>query len=138
MSKPSSDSVHPLDVALGILIRLRRQELRISQEQLGAIVGVTFQQVQKYEHGTNRVSFSRLVAIAGALRCRIADLVAPMENGNALAAAPQQINHLTQPGAVELLKAYCAIGSAQHRRALLRLAQELAASKALVAESGRT
>ncbi len=129
MSKPSATPPHLPDLLLGRLIRLRRQELGLSQEQLGAVIGVTFQQVQKYEHGTNRVGFSRLVAIAGALHCRVADLVAPLDDKNMLATASPQLNELTQAGAADLLKAYCAIGSAQRRRALLRLAEALAMGK---------
>ncbi len=68
-------SPNPLDIALGSRIRLRRRELGYSQEQLAREVGITFQQVQKYEHGTNRVSFSRLVEIAQALNCGVVDIV---------------------------------------------------------------
>jgi transcriptional regulator with XRE-family HTH domain len=55
------------DLRIGALIRLRRTSIGMSQEKLGEILGVTFQQVQKYEKGTNRVSASRLVEIAAAL-----------------------------------------------------------------------
>jgi transcriptional regulator with XRE-family HTH domain len=55
------------DRAVGERIRLRRQELRMSQSVLGDLLGVTFQQVQKYESGKNRVSASRLARVAKAL-----------------------------------------------------------------------
>jgi transcriptional regulator with XRE-family HTH domain len=71
---------HPLDVELGRYIRKRRRELGLSQDQLGRMVGVTFQQVQKYEHGTNRVSFSRLVEIAQSLNCSVAELIGDLGN----------------------------------------------------------
>ncbi|MDP1642747.1 MAG: helix-turn-helix domain-containing protein [Phenylobacterium sp.] len=58
---------HPLDVRVGVLIRTRRKEIRLSQEALAKACGVSFQQIQKYEAGTNRISFSRLVEIARAL-----------------------------------------------------------------------
>ena len=77
------NSPHPLDVALGSRIRLRRRELGFSQEQLARQVGITFQQVQKYEHGTNRVSFSRLVEIAQALRCGVMDIVGDLDKSKA-------------------------------------------------------
>ncbi len=64
-----------LDVAIGAAIRLRRRHLKISQEMLADRCGVTFQQVQKYENGANRVSFSRLVQIAHALGLRIGEVV---------------------------------------------------------------
>ena len=55
------------DVDIGKLIRLRRTELKISQEDLGGKLGITFQQIQKYEKGVNRVGAARLQAIAIAL-----------------------------------------------------------------------
>jgi transcriptional regulator with XRE-family HTH domain len=58
---------NPIDVHVGSRIRLRRTLLGISQERLADAVGLTFQQVQKYEKGANRVSSSRLVDLANAL-----------------------------------------------------------------------
>ena len=57
----------PVDVAIGARMRLRRKSLGISQGVLSERVGVSFQQIQKYERGANRVSGSMLVAIAAAL-----------------------------------------------------------------------
>ena len=54
------NSADPIDVHVGSRIRLRRQLLGLSQEKLGESLGLTFQQVQKYERGANRVSASRL------------------------------------------------------------------------------
>ncbi len=58
---------NPIDVHVGARIRLRRTLLGISQSTLAAMLGLTFQQVQKYEKGINRVSSSRLVDLANAL-----------------------------------------------------------------------
>lgn len=59
---------HPADIEVGRRIRLRRKQLGLSQTQLGLLIGpVTFQQVQKYEKGRNRVGPSRLIQIAAAL-----------------------------------------------------------------------
>lgn len=58
---------HPADIAVGARIRLQRQVLGVSQARLGKELGVTFQQVQKYEKGINRVSPSRLQHIADVL-----------------------------------------------------------------------
>jgi transcriptional regulator with XRE-family HTH domain len=58
---------NPIDVHVGSRIRLRRTLLGISQERLAEAIGLTFQQVQKYERGMNRVSSSRLVDLANAL-----------------------------------------------------------------------
>ncbi len=64
-----------LDVLIGARIRAARKLLGISQEVLAQQCGVTFQQVQKYEKGVNRVSFSRLVGICRAMKLPLADLV---------------------------------------------------------------
>ncbi len=65
--------VNSVDVAVGQQIRVRRLAKGISQSSLADAIGVTFQQVQKYERGTNRVSASKLVAIANALSTDVAD-----------------------------------------------------------------
>ncbi len=57
-------SPNPVDIHVGTRVRLRRQILKMSQEKLGDQLGVTFQQVQKYERGTNRVGASRLWRMA--------------------------------------------------------------------------
>ena len=66
---------NPVDVEVGARVRARRRALRLSQSQLADALGITFQQVQKYERGANRVSASMLVAIAQVLRTSVAELV---------------------------------------------------------------
>ena len=124
------NSPHPLDVALGSRIRLRRRELGFSQEQLARQVGITFQQVQKYEHGTKRVSFSRLVEIAQALRCGVMDIVGDLDKSKASSLFSRHVARLNEPGAADLLEAYASIQSPKHRRAILNLAKQLAEGKA--------
>src|SRR5579862_8614725 len=63
---------NPIDVHVGLQVRLRRKELKISQEKLAETLGLTFQQVQKYERGSNRISASKLYEIARTLRVSIA------------------------------------------------------------------
>src|SRR3954454_16596549 len=75
LADPSAKSPDPMDVALGAAVRIRRRTIGISQEALAEQCGVSFQQVQKYENGANRISFSRLVQIARALKCRVVDLM---------------------------------------------------------------
>lgn len=67
---------HPVDRHVGRQIRLRRQACGVSQEQLAGAVGLTFQQIQKYERGANRVAASRLWDIARALRTEVASFYA--------------------------------------------------------------
>lgn len=73
MSKSKHDprSAKADDLAIGKRIRQRRLEQKISQSELGELLGVSFQQIQKYEKGTNRVGAARLVAIAKALECEV-------------------------------------------------------------------
>jgi len=123
-------SPHPLDVALGSRIRLRRRELGFSQEQLAREVGITFQQVQKYEHGSNRVSFSRLVDIARALGCGVMDIVGDLDSARTKPLFADHMLRLNEPGAVDLLEAYAGIRSPKHRRAILNLAKQLAEAHA--------
>jgi len=67
-----ADSPHPVDLHVGVCIRMRRKELSISQERLAESLGITFQQVQKYERGANRVSASKLWEIALVLKTPVA------------------------------------------------------------------
>ena len=85
--------------------------------------------MQKYEHGTNRVSFSRLVEIAQALRCSVMDIVGDLDKTKASSLFSRHVARLNEPGAAELLEAYSAIQSPKHRRAILNLAKQLAEGK---------
>src|SRR2546428_3767682 len=58
--RQKSDKPNPIDVQVGSRVRLRRNMLGLSQEKLGTAIGLTFQQVQKYERGANRIGASRL------------------------------------------------------------------------------
>ena len=60
MAKDIDLAPNPVDVHVGLRIRLRRKELGVSQEKLAEAIGLTFQQVQKYERAANRVSASKL------------------------------------------------------------------------------
>ena len=82
-----TDVIDPFDIALGARIRARREELRITQAQLASAADVTFQQIQKYERGVNRVSASRLALIAAALQAHPAEFFGDSEasdDGDAL------------------------------------------------------
>ncbi len=64
-------TLHPVDIHVGKRLRLRRKMMGMSQEELGSAVGVTFQQIQKYERGTNRMGSSRLFEISNVLHTSI-------------------------------------------------------------------
>jgi transcriptional regulator with XRE-family HTH domain len=117
-----------LDVAIGAAIRLRRKQLRISQEMLAERCGVTFQQVQKYENGANRVSFSRLVQIAHALGLRVSDLVGDIDQ--AAGFSPTETALLTNlgvSGATELIEDFARL-SPQLRHRVRDLVRDMANS----------
>ena len=63
----TNEQIHPIDRLIGERIRARREALKMTQSQLAASIGITFQQVQKYERGVNRVAASRLHDAAIAL-----------------------------------------------------------------------
>ncbi len=115
-----------LDVALGLRIRQRRKSLGVSQTALADAIGLTFQQIQKYERGFNRVSFSRLVDIAHALDCRVVDLIGDLDDASIPSPLfRQNTAHLRESGAPELLAAYSAAPPAL-RRVILKLVLEIA------------
>jgi len=96
-----------MDVALGAAVRIRRRTIGISQEALAEQCGVSFQQIQKYENGANRISFSRLVQIARALKCRVVDLMDVLDGPDRETTGDLDIlTRMRTPGAVELLAAY--------------------------------
>lgn len=72
--RPRGEGPHYVDLHVGARIRSRRKSLRISLEGLSAGLGITYQQLQKYETGGNRITAPMLYAIAGALRVRVSDL----------------------------------------------------------------
>ena len=113
VSMVSNKAPDPLDVALGDAVRTRRRALNLSQHALAERCGVSFQQVQKYENGVNRISFSRLVQIAHALDCRVLDLMAALDPPTAESLMqPDFRARLGTPGALELLSAFELLPSA--------------------------
>ena len=114
----------PVDIAIGARLRLRRKSLNLSQGALASRIGVTFQQVQKYERGANRVSGSMLVSVAEALQTSVGWLVGEESKGGEEAEALLQ--SLSISGAQELLEAFAAIPRPAARHALIALAREMA------------
>lgn len=125
-------SPNPIDVAVGARIRLRRKELGMSQAALAEQLGVSFQQVQKYERGANRISASMLVKTARALDCPggfllgartvTEDNYAPQED-----ALQAEFNSLLAiPGAVELLRAFAKVPPGEARSSVLAIVRSLA------------
>src|ERR1700716_2274295 len=69
---PRTKGPNPIDTHVGSRLRMRRMRLSMSQEKLGDALGITFQQVQKYEKGMNRISASRLQQISNILQVPVA------------------------------------------------------------------
>jgi transcriptional regulator with XRE-family HTH domain len=122
--KKKPDSI---DVAVGHRIRIQRLASGMSQSALADQLGVTFQQVQKYEKGVNRVGASRLTHIASALNVPVSQLIA----GEGLAAggtteSSDLLQALALPGAVSLLKAYAQIDNSELRATCVDLLRQIA------------
>ena len=116
-----------MDIALGAAVRIRRRSLGISQEALAEQCGVSFQQIQKYENGANRISFSRLVQISRALQCRVVDLLDVLDTPSGGSTGDLDIlSRMRTPGALELLSAFERL-SPETRTSLLGLMRTLAA-----------
>jgi transcriptional regulator with XRE-family HTH domain len=96
-----------MDIALGAAVRIRRRTIGMSQEALAEQCNVSFQQIQKYENGANRISFSRLVQIARALKCRVVDLLEVLDTPDRENPAELDLlGRMRTPGALELLSAF--------------------------------
>jgi transcriptional regulator with XRE-family HTH domain len=108
-----------LDVAIGQNIRERRLALKLSQTSLAQTIGITFQQIQKYERGYNRVSFSRMVDIAHALDWRVVDLIGDLDRDAVSSPLFQRdTGHLREPGGPELIAAYAELPPALRKLVL--------------------
>jgi transcriptional regulator with XRE-family HTH domain len=133
---------HPIDAHVGSRLRLRRTMLRISQEKLAAELGLTFQQVQKYERAANRISASRLYQLCRILKIPISFFFEGLEaegrrfRKKAVQDAPEQ-DPLRQPEAIELAEAYYRISNPQVRARFLELVRAAADNKAISMRRGR-
>ena len=107
MPEVSVKTPEPMDIALGAAVRIRRRTIGMSQEALAEQCGVSFQQIQKYENGANRISFSRLVQIAKALRCRVTDLMDVFDGPDQETEADLDLlTRMRTPGALDLLTGF--------------------------------
>ena len=124
-----SRSSQNVDVLIGSRVRLRRQEVQMSQEGLASRLGLTFQQVQKYEKGTNRISASRLFHIAKALNVPVSyffeDLQSAAADQNALATRADNTRLAFSPEAADLLRLFSGIRHREVRQALLTIARSV-------------
>ena len=131
MAKDIETAPNPIDVHVGLRIRLRRKELGVSQEKLAEAIGLTFQQVQKYERAANRVSASKLYEMARALETSTAyffeGLADPAAPGARVAPGGQAHMQafLLTPEGVELASAFPRINPPRVRRRILDLVRAM-------------
>lgn len=111
------------DAAIGRTMRALRLDRGLSQSDLGREAGVTFQQLQKYEKGTNRVSAARLARIADALNVPVTAFYRAA--GKRAQARADGLPYLQTRGAVRLARAYAGISTRGSRTALVILAEAL-------------
>jgi transcriptional regulator with XRE-family HTH domain len=120
---PKHPRVGQADKDIGQRIRLRRAEVEMSQHALAEELGLSFQQIQKYEMGVNRVNAQRLQQIATVLRVPISFFYG---GANAKQQEVESLLALDATLGVRLLRAYASIKSPSLQRSLLMLTEELA------------
>ena len=117
---------NPVDRHVGLRIRMRRKELGISQERLAEAVGLTFQQIQKYERAANRVSASKLWEISQALHTNIAYFYEGLaEMGADHLPRESMQDFLLTPEGLELAATFPRVASVRLRRKVLELVRAL-------------
>ncbi len=127
----------PVDVHVGARVRVRRTLLGMTQTNLGDAIGVTFQQVQKYENGANRISASRLFDLSQILDVPIeyffddmpadiaASSLATKKRGKAKKPPSYEPDPMAKRETLELVRAYYKIGEPQIRKRLYELTKAL-------------
>jgi transcriptional regulator with XRE-family HTH domain len=134
-------SPNPVDLHVGARIRMRRKVLGVSQEKLAEELSLTFQQVQKYERGANRVSASKLYEIARALSSPVSyffeglsDPCSTDEPAEDLRADSQMHDFLMTPEGLELAAVFPKIKRSRVRRRLLDLVRSMIEEDAAAAD----
>ena len=131
---------HPIDVHVGARVRVRRTLLGMSQTTLGEALGITFQQMQKYEKGTNRISASRLFDLSRVLDVPIqyffddipaavaASSTANKKRGRAKKPPSYEPDPMAKRETLELVRAYYKIADPEIRKPLYELTEALGAA----------
>ncbi|NDW04589.1 helix-turn-helix domain-containing protein [Jiella pacifica] len=131
----SKKKPNPIDTHVGSRVRLRRTMLGMSQEKLGEALGITFQQVQKYEKGSNRIGASRLQHISDVLTVPVSYF---FEDAPSSAAAPRSgmeesgsdyvVDFLSTAEGLQLNRAFVRIADPKVRKRVIDLVRSLAGS----------
>jgi transcriptional regulator with XRE-family HTH domain len=124
---------NPTDRHIGARVRMRRKMLAMSQRQLADALGLTYQQVQKNESGTNRISASRLQQISHILQVPAAfffegapNASAPHGSHKSALSIAQIDDFVSDPNGLKLIGAFMRIDNAELRRRIVMLVQEIA------------
>jgi transcriptional regulator with XRE-family HTH domain len=136
--RPKIDTPSPVDIHVGSRVRLRRTLLGMSQEKLGTAVGLTFQQIQKYERGANRIGASRLYDMSRVLDVPVqfffdempvepeAEGYQPLSGDAEPAGTAMTQDPMAKRETLELVRTYYRIPNAILRRKLFELAKAMA------------
>lgn len=123
---------NPIDIHVGSRIRLRRNMLGLSQERLGEQLGITFQQIQKYEKGTNRVGASRLQEISSILEAPVGYFFEDAPGGTPASGFAEDnqttyvVDFLSSSEGLQLNRAFARIEDPKVRRKIIDLVRTLA------------
>jgi transcriptional regulator with XRE-family HTH domain len=130
---------NPIDKHVGSRVRMRRMMLSMSQEKLGDALGLTFQQVQKYEKGTNRIGASRLQQISNILQVPVAFFFEGAPHGQLAGTRHDHVGEAPSPAYVSdflatsdglaLTKAFTRIADSKLRRRIVDLVEQIADDK---------
>jgi transcriptional regulator with XRE-family HTH domain len=133
---PEKKAPNPRDQHVGSWMRMRRMMLGISQKKLGKGIGFTFQQVQKYEKGVNRIGASRLQQIAQILQVPVDFFFEGLPDASSMSKSDvsslANVNDfISSPDGLKLVTAFTRIENANLRRRIVSLVQEIAADPEL-------
>jgi transcriptional regulator with XRE-family HTH domain len=121
-----------VDAHVGSRVRMRRQLIGMSQEKLGDLLGITFQQVQKYERGANRVSASRLHHMSKVLGVAIQfffDGLPEERDGFAEAGSNPLLDAAASPEGIQLNRIFAEVADANKRKLIVAMAKTIADQK---------
>ena len=143
--KPAADLAHPVDLYVGARLRIRRKVMGLSQTQVADALGITFQQIQKYERGSNRIGSSRLFEFAKVLDVPVSYFFEEMPS-NALSGRPmsgrgkkggfgeagtpfeQEKDPLIKRETLELVRAYYKIRESKVRKRIFEMVKAVGAA----------
>jgi transcriptional regulator with XRE-family HTH domain len=136
-----SKAPNPVDKHVGSRVRMRRLMVGMSQEKLGEALGLTFQQIQKYEKGTNRIGASRIQQIADILQVPVSFLfegapaIALIAEGFGIAPSPAYVaDFLATSEGLALVRAFSRISDIKLRRAIVDMVELIGVNTAVAAE----